>query len=194
MAENAAEQKDAPEQIEVSKEEVSSASDVLLSIVKTSKAFKMYLANNPLLHRFLDDLKANMTGHLQKYEELKLDIDQFELKYKGKGVYENRDPKDSLAFKMYSDGIRSLIFSEGIEEREITEFLEILGKDRPSDVDDDIVRNQLPGIHKSLCFNANGRAFFNMLAEKISCAHLDDRVELVDHLGERSLAGARGAE
>ncbi len=136
MADIAAEQK---EKIEVPKEEVSSAAEVMQTMVKTSKAFKMYLSNNPLLHRFLEELKTKMGSHLAKYGELKLDIDQFELRYKGKSVYENRDPKDSLAFKMYSDGIRSLIFSEGMEDREISDFLEIVGKDRPSDIDDDIV-------------------------------------------------------
>lgn len=139
MAEIAAEQKENIEQQEVPKEEVSSATEVMQAMVKTSKAFKMYLSNNPLLHRFLEELKTKMGSHLAKYSELKLDIDQFELRYKGKTVYENRDPKDSLAFKMYSDGIRSLIFSEGMEDREISDFLEIIGKDRPSDIDDDIV-------------------------------------------------------
>src|SRR4030066_265750 len=140
MAENTAEKKETIEAPppEVSKEEVASAAEVMLSVVKTSKAFRMYLANNPLLHRFLDDLMARLTSHIGKYGELKLDIDQFELKCKGKTVYESRDPKESLAFKMYSDGIRSLIFSEGIEGKEVTDFLEIIGKDRPSEVDDEI--------------------------------------------------------
>lgn len=139
MAEDTAEQRETAEQEEVAKEEISSATEVMQAVVKTSKAFKMYLSNNPLLHRFLEELKAKMGSHLERYGELKLDIDQFELRNKGKTVYENRDPKESMAFKMYSDGIRSLIFSEGMEEREIRDFLEIVGKERPSDVDDDIV-------------------------------------------------------
>ncbi|MBI4745596.1 MAG: HEAT repeat domain-containing protein, partial [Deltaproteobacteria bacterium] len=141
MAENTAEKKETAEDLpqEVSKEEVASATEVMLSVVKTSKAFRMYLANNPLLRRFLDDLMARLTSYMGKYGELKLDIDQFELKCKGKTVYESRDPKESLAFKLYSDGIRSLIFSEGIEGKEATDFLEIAGKDRPGEVDDDIV-------------------------------------------------------
>lgn len=168
MAENTAEKKEALEAPpEVSKEEVASATEVMLSVVKTSKAFKMYLANNPLLHRFLDDLMARLTSHIGKYGELKLDIDQFELKCKGKTVYESRDPKESLAFKMYSDGIRSLIFSEGIEGKEVTDFLEIIGKDRPSEVDDDIVTllwmKDLPHITYILAedyleFDAKGQA------------------------------------
>lgn len=139
MAESAAEHIEATEQPEISKEESSSASEVVHLILKTSKAFKMYLPNNPLLARFLDDLKASLSRHLGIYGEIKLDMDQFSLRYRGKNIYESRDPKDSLAFKMYSDGIRSLIFSEGIEDREIYDFLEIVGKDRPGEADDDIV-------------------------------------------------------
>jgi HEAT repeat protein len=139
MAEDTAGQKEGAEQQEVGKEEVSSAAEVMQSMVKTSRAFKMYLPNNPLLLRFVEELMGKMGSHLANYGELKLDVDQFELRYKGKTVYESRDPKESMAFKMYSDGIRSLIFSEGVEEREISDFLEIVGKERPGDVDDDIV-------------------------------------------------------
>jgi hypothetical protein len=124
---------------EVSKEELAHALEVMQGIVKTSKGLRMYLANNPLLGRFQDELRAKMTQHLQLYGDYRLDVDQFELRYKGKQVYENRDPQDSMAFKMYSDGIRFLIFCDGIEEYELSEFLDIVGKDRPSDVDDDIV-------------------------------------------------------
>ena len=112
---------------------------------------------------------TRLASHMGKYGELKLDIDQFELKCKGKTVYGSRDPKESLAFKMYSDGIRSLIFSEGIEGKEVTDFLEIIGKDRPSEVDDDIVTllwmKDLPHITYILAedyleYDANGQAGF----------------------------------
>ena len=124
---------------EVSKEELATATDVMLSMVKTSKGLKMYLPNNPLVARFVEELRAKMGKHLALYGDFKLDIDQFELRYKGKVVYENREPKESIAFKMYIDGIRFLIFSEGIEEHEVCDFLDIIGKERPGDVDDDIV-------------------------------------------------------
>lgn len=140
MADSAAEQKEAEEQLpEVSKDEITSVTEVLQAIIKTSKAYRMYLSNNPLLQRFLEELKARLANHLEEYGEIKLDIDQFDLKYKGRGIYQNREPKESLAFRMFSDGIRSLILSEGIDDREVTEFLDIVGKERASDVDDDIV-------------------------------------------------------
>ena len=130
---------DAVQVVEVSKEEINLATEIMQSFVKTSKGFRMYLPNNPLLIRFIEDLKSKLGKHLSLYGDYRLDIDQFELFYKGKSVYQNRDPKESMAFKMYSDGIRFLILSEGIEEYEVCEFLEIVGKDRPGDVDDDIV-------------------------------------------------------
>jgi len=139
VEEYVAPQDEVVEAADVSKEEVTLATEVFQAIVKTSKGFRMYLPNNPLLARFIDELKGKFGKFLAAHGEYKLDIDQFELRYKGKVIYENRDPKESMAFKMHADGIRFLIFSEGIEEYELCEFLEIVGKDRPNDVDDDIV-------------------------------------------------------
>ena len=124
---------------EVGKEELAAATEVILAMVKTSKALKMYLPNNPLVARFVDEVKARMERYLALYGEYRLDIDQFEIKCKGKKIYESRDPKESMAFRLYFDGIRYLIFSEGIEEHELCDFLDIVGKERPNDLDDDIV-------------------------------------------------------
>jgi hypothetical protein len=139
MAEPIGVQQETVESPEVSKEELALATEVMQSMLKTSKAFKMYLPNNPLLVRFVDELVEKFGRHLSLYGDYRLDIDQFELKYKGKIVYENHDPKESLAFKMYSDGVRFFIFNSGLDENELCGFLEIVGKERPGDVDDDIV-------------------------------------------------------
>ncbi len=130
---------EAPEASEVSKEELAMATEVILTMVKTSKALKMYLPNNPLVAKFIDEVTERMGRHLDLYGEFKIDIDQFELKYKGKKIYENRDPRESMAFRLYFDGIRYLIFSKGIEETELWDFLDIVGKERPHDLDDDVV-------------------------------------------------------
>jgi hypothetical protein len=127
---------DAPE---VSKEELVLATDVMLSVVKTSKGFRMYLPNNPLLARFIEELKDKLGRYLFEYGDLRLEIDQFELRCRGKAVYENNDPKESIAFRMFSDGIRFLIISEGVDEYELCTFLDIIGKDSLGDQDDDIV-------------------------------------------------------
>jgi HEAT repeats len=151
MPENPVQLNEPAEAQEIPKEELLSATEVIQSMVKTSKGFRMYLPNNPLLARFVEELMGKLEGHFGSYGEYRLDTDQFELKYRGKVVYDNRDPKESMAFKMYSDGIRSLIFNSGIEEREICDVLDIIGKDRPGDADDDIVtllwEKDLPNVN-----------------------------------------------
>lgn len=139
MSETVAPMGEKAEKPAVGKEELASALEVLQVMLKTSKGFRMYLANNPLLGRFVEELTARIGGHFAQYGEYRLDVDQFQLRYKGNSIYENRDPKESLAFKMYSDGIRSLIFSEGVEQGEMCDFLDIVGRDSPTDLDDDIV-------------------------------------------------------
>lgn len=150
MSEDPVVEKEIAEPPEVPNEELFSATEVIQAMLKTSKAFRMYLPNNPLLARFVEELTSKMGHHLAEFGDLRLDIDQFELRYRGKAVYENRDPKESVAFKLYSDGIRSLFLNDGIEEREICELLDIIGKDRPGDADDDTVtllwEKDLPNI------------------------------------------------
>lgn len=123
----------------VSKPEVSLASEIMLAMVKASKGAKMYQANNPILLRFFQELVEKMSLMLSRYSDYKLDVDRFELRYKGHLVYENSDTGESLAFRMYSDGIRSIIFSEGVEEHELKEFLEIVSMRTSDSFDDDIV-------------------------------------------------------
>ena len=124
---------------EVSQEELASAKDVIQSILKASKAARMYLPNNPLHRKFFDQLKETLHAFLEEYGEFKVDIGQFELRYEGKNIYENKDVKDSFAFKLYSDGMTALTFSEGIEGDEIKKFLDILAVESGGEVDDDIV-------------------------------------------------------
>jgi hypothetical protein len=130
---------DASSTEEISKSELSLATDIMLAMLKSSKAAKMYQANNPLLGRFFQELTEKMSTMLAKYSEYKLEVDRFELSYKGHKVYENTDTNESMAFRMYSDGIRSIIFSKGIEESELRELLEIVNTSISSSIDDDIV-------------------------------------------------------
>jgi hypothetical protein len=139
MAEMVANPQGTVEAPEVSKEELALVTEIIHAMMKTTKGFRIYLPNNPLLAKFVQDMMEKMERYLSRHSEFMLEIDQFELRYGGKVVYENRDPKESMAFKMYSDGIRFVIFHEGLEEFELCDFLEIVGMDRPGDVDDDIV-------------------------------------------------------
>lgn len=130
---------DVLEQIEgVGKEELASVTQIILGMVKTTKAIRIYLPNNPVLIGFISELGTRMAVHLARYGELGLDVEQFVLRYQGEQVYENKDPKESIASRLHADGIRTVFFDQGVEPPEIVAFLGIVGFERPTG-DDDVV-------------------------------------------------------
>lgn len=120
------------------KEELASAQQLITAMVKTSRALRMYLPNNPVLIGFLEELSAKLTAHLARFGEFNLDVEPFALRYKGSDVYQNDDPKESISCRVYADGIRMLMFSPGVDSHELTAFLGIVGFER-STCDDDVV-------------------------------------------------------
>ncbi|WP_236019058.1 HEAT repeat domain-containing protein [Geomonas propionica] len=128
----------AVEQSDVGKKELASVTQIVLGMIKTSKALRIYLPNNPVLIGFISDLGTRMTVHLARYGELTLDVEQFVLRYQGAQVYENKDPKESMASRLHADGIRTVFFDQGVAPAEIVAFLGVVGFERPSG-DDDVV-------------------------------------------------------
>ena len=120
-------------------EELASANDVMASMVKTAKGLRIYLPNNAVLIKFVEELHARMAGHIARFGGFRLQVEPFALTYKGTDLYENQDPKESMAFRIHCDGIRVLLFSQGVEQQELAAFLGIVGLERPARQDDDIV-------------------------------------------------------
>jgi hypothetical protein len=125
---------------EADPEKIKAVRDVLMQLTKTAKTIKLYLPNNPIYQKFRKDLFDRFHGFHEQFGEMKLRIRQYEILCEGQVVYQNPASLESLAFKMYVDGLRELVFGEGLEIDEVTDFLEIIGrKYDPDDPDDDIV-------------------------------------------------------
>jgi hypothetical protein len=121
-------------------EELASASELIRSLLKAIKAFKLYESNNPMLTKQLEELTTKFKGHLDRYQALNLQVGEYKLLFEEKPIYENTDMKESLAFLLYKDGVREIRFLKGLEDREISDFLDILGKNEQiSRLEDDIV-------------------------------------------------------
>lgn len=122
------------------KEEVKSAKEIVQFLTKTTKTLQIYLPNNPIHQKFINELSEKLELHLSEHGPLRLRIKQFELFCSGQPVYENPNRMESLAFKLFIDGLRELSFHPGIEKEELITFLEVIGKRGEGDnVDDDIV-------------------------------------------------------
>ena len=121
---------DIPEQ-ELSPQEralIDKVSRFVLSLDKNTKALKFYLPNNPSLIKHQNDLFDLVKEYFAHEKELVLKATNSSFIFMGQPVYHNTEKTDNFAFKLYSDGIRSITFSEGLNKEELLEFMRILNK------------------------------------------------------------------
>ena len=99
---------------------------LLTLLATTARSFLLYDAQNDAIRRFLASLIEGFTSVLKDQKVLVLDVRPFEILFRDKPVYLNRDRDRSLAFRLYRDGVRALTFHEGFDAEELARLLEIL--------------------------------------------------------------------
>ena len=113
--------------------------DIIKTITKTAKTFNVYPKDNPIYQKFSTELFEKFNAFFESSDELKIDIEQYSLLYKGSEVYRSEEKTDNLAMLLFSDGIRQITFQKGITSDEISDFIDILRfapKSEMSDTDD----------------------------------------------------------
>ncbi|TMQ52782.1 MAG: hypothetical protein E6K74_11615 [Candidatus Eisenbacteria bacterium] len=108
--------------------DVKRVADWLQALVRTLKAYRMYLPNNPTLHKFQSDLEARTWSCLKEIGDIVLNVQQFDLLFEDYSVYHNAAREESLAFRFFTDGVRQITFREGLEPQELRGVLEVLKK------------------------------------------------------------------
>lgn len=123
-----------------SDEELLLARDLTSHLIKTIKAFRFYPPDNPTLKGFQDQLFRKFQFFLGKFPVFAFQIGEFDLSYKGKILYENRDIKASIAFLLFKDGLRELRFVKGLGEEEVSGFIDVIRRaDHINELEDDLV-------------------------------------------------------
>ena len=121
-------------------EEFIVARDSTSAFVKAIKAFRFYPPDNPALKGFREQVLKKFQFFLNKYQSFVIHVAEYDLSYKGKILYENRDVKTSLAFLLYKDGLREIRFMKGLEEWEVQGIIDIIKQsDNINQLEDDIV-------------------------------------------------------
>jgi hypothetical protein len=116
------------------------AKDVVMVLVKTIKATRMYLPNNPIYQKFYDELLEKLRVFFDEEEMLSFLVNRFELTFMGQQVYQNPDKEDNLALMFFKDGIREFCFHKGITPEEAHGFIDILKTDvKDMELDNDLV-------------------------------------------------------
>jgi hypothetical protein len=122
--------------------EIASVKRVLKLLDKTAKSNRTYGSTNPVALKFSQQLFEELTAHLSTYSKLAFLVRRSELLCKECVVYqEEKDSgSESVAFKLYADGIRELVLHQGLTQEDLTFFLDSLwGGLDPTKDDDDIV-------------------------------------------------------
>ena len=98
-----------PEQVE----------ELLRTLVKASRAFQMYLPNNPMFHRAAKNLETAFEPVWSAVDELVLTVQETDFVWEGTVVYHQLSKADSLAWTLYKDGLRVLTLRKGVEVEEL---------------------------------------------------------------------------
>ncbi|MEZ4412503.1 MAG: HEAT repeat domain-containing protein [Gemmatimonadales bacterium] len=109
-----------PEQVE----------ELLRTLVKASRAFQMYLPNNPMFHRAAKNLETAFDPVWSAIDELILTVHETDFVWEGTVVYHQLSKSDSLAWTLYKDGLRVLTLRKGVEIEELPRLLRVVNKVR----------------------------------------------------------------
>ncbi|MGZ6143587.1 MAG: HEAT repeat domain-containing protein [Myxococcales bacterium] len=120
--------------------EVASARIVFRELDKSCRATRTYGLSNAITRRFFDSLQTQMLSHLEQWASLAVIVDRTELRLYGEVVYRGEDSLgESLAFRLYADGVREVRFEEGLDGEDLQGFLDALWGRAEEDEDDDVV-------------------------------------------------------
>lgn len=125
--------------------EIVSVKRVLKLLDKTAKSNRTYGSTNPVAQKFTQQLFEELTRHLETHSKLAFLVQRSELMCKDSVVYqaEKDGGSESVAFKLYADGIRELVLHQGLTQDDLSLFLSSLWSDADSNEDDDDIVTRL---------------------------------------------------
>ena len=125
--------------------EIVSVKRILKLLDKTAKSNRTYGSTNPVAQKFTQQLFEELTHHLAVHSRLAFLVQRSELLCKDSVVYqaENEGGSESVAFKLYADGIRELVLHQGLTQEDLSFFLVSLWSDVDTNEDDDDIVTRL---------------------------------------------------
>ena len=115
--------------------------ELMQVLVKGLRATQLYLPNNPVYQRAVENIRASFRQIWQATDDLHLDVEETSFKWENAVVYSQEQRAESIAWTLYKDGIRSVTIRPGVEDAEIVRFLAVLhkAKNLAADAPDDLL-------------------------------------------------------
>ena len=110
-------------------------------ISKGMRATQLYMPNNPVYQRAVENIRAAFRQIWQATDDLIFDIGETQMRWEDHAIYSQDQRHESIAWTLFKDGVRSLTFRTGIEDTEIVRFLAVLqqAKNLQADAPDDLL-------------------------------------------------------
>ena len=101
----------------------------------------MYLPNNPIYQRAIQNVRTALNPVWAATDELNLHIGESDLLWEEQSVYHQVNRGESLAWSLFKDGMRELTLHKGAEQEELPLLLATINKARflPADAGDDLL-------------------------------------------------------
>jgi HEAT repeat protein len=119
----------------------SQVSELIQAMVKALRAFQMYLPNNPIYQRAIQNVRTAFGPVWAARDDLTLQVGETDLIWEEQAVYHQLNKSESVAWSLFKDGMRELIIHRGAEEEELPRLLTTINKARflATDAGDDLL-------------------------------------------------------
>lgn len=111
-----------------SEDELDSARHVYGALLLVFKNLSLYPHGHTICVNSIDQFYAHLTGFIQKYGNLKFEIERERVIAMGEIISSGPPEEGTLHFTFFRDGILWLEFMDGVEKKEINDFLMIINK------------------------------------------------------------------
>jgi hypothetical protein len=102
------------------------ANGALLALTRAARSFTLYDPSNKVVRALIADYRDKQQKVLTDFGTLALEVHPFELLLGREIVYLEADRERSLAFRLFRDGVRRVVFEPGTTWEELLRLLQIL--------------------------------------------------------------------
>ncbi len=119
----------------------SQVSELIQVMSKALRAFQMYLPNNPIYQRAIQNLRTAFNPIWAAIDELVLNVTETELIWEDQVIYRQINKSESIAWTLFKDGMRALTIEKGAEAEELPRLLATINQARflTADAGDDLL-------------------------------------------------------
>ncbi|MEO6210242.1 MAG: HEAT repeat domain-containing protein [Gemmatimonadaceae bacterium] len=111
--------------------------EMLRNFARAIKTHQLYLPNNPIYARAIDNLRAAFAPIWPHSPEIVLAITESDFKWFGRSVMHEANRSESVPWVFFKDGVRELTLTQGIEDDELTSLLSIMQRVRNAAPEED---------------------------------------------------------